>query len=73
MSAAPILTIFGKDLTNADRQNLLARWINPELADNAGLRRIDSSTGQQMFGRKRGDLSGILIPNLAPWDTSHVR
>lgn len=73
MSAAPILSIFGQGLTNGDHQNLLARWISPALAEDAGLRRIDSSTGQQMFGRKRGDLSGILIPNLAPWDTSHVR
>ncbi len=73
MSAAPVLNLFGQDLTDADREGLRARWINPELAEAAGLRRMDSVTGRELFGRKRGDLSGILIPNLAPWNTSYVR
>jgi predicted P-loop ATPase len=73
MSAAPILTDWGAALTDTDYQDLAARWITPELADNAGLRRADSLTGRQMFGRKRGDVSCMLIPNMAPWDTGYVR
>lgn len=73
MSAAPILTCFGGDLTGSDYARLAERWITCELADEAGIRRVDSLSARQMFGRKRGDLSGIIIPNVAPWDTSHVR
>ena len=57
MSAAPFITAFGGDLTAADYQNLLSRWITSEWVDKAGLRSVDSFTGQQMFGRKRGDIS----------------
>ncbi len=52
---------------------LVARWITRELADEAGLRRIDSATGRQMFGRKHSDLTRIIIPNVAPWHDGHVR
>jgi hypothetical protein len=74
MSAAPaFIASWGQDLTEADYRALDARWITPELADEAGLRRVDSLTGCQMFGRKSGDLAGIIIPNVAPWDGGHVR
>jgi hypothetical protein len=43
------------------------------MADLAGIRRVTSLVGQQMFARKRGDLAGIIIPNIAPWDDGHIR
>jgi hypothetical protein len=70
--AAPIQNAFGVDLTTRDYDALAARWITPELADAAGIRRVDSLTGCGMFGRKRGDLAGLIIPNLWPGD-DHVR
>jgi predicted P-loop ATPase len=63
-----VLNPFGSDLSEADHQKLAQRWITGELAEQAGLRRADSYTVRQMFGRKQGDLSGIIIPNLSPWD-----
>lgn len=73
MSAAPILNCFGGDLTESDYARLGERWITPELADEAGIRRVESLAGRQMFGRKRGDLAGFIIGNVAPWDTGYVR
>lgn len=70
MSAAPILNSFGGDLTRADYDALAARWITPGLADAAGLRRVDSPTAQEMFGRKRGELAGIIIPYTTPGQPS---
>ena len=43
----------------------------PRLADAAGLRRVDSYTGKQMFARKSGDL-GIIIPYLQPGENRVV-
>ena len=65
-SFEPIFTIFGSRLTEADYAALAARWITPEVADAAGLRRVDSYTGREMFGRKTGDLAGIIIPYVRP-------
>jgi predicted P-loop ATPase len=74
MSAAPnVPSIWGTDLTAEDYANFAARWIPKELADKAGLRRVDSHTGQQMFARRRGDFSGLIIPNVAPWNPDDVR
>src|ERR1700680_2741586 len=36
-------------------------------------RGVDSFTGREMFGRKGGNMAGLIIPNVAPWDASHVR
>jgi predicted P-loop ATPase len=73
MNAAPIVPPWGENLTGIDYENLAARWITRELADAAGLRRVDSNTGRQMFSRRHGDLAGIIIPNVPPWDASHIR
>ncbi len=73
MTAPSVLNPFGVALTPADYRDLGARWITPELADEAGLRRVDSLTGREMFCRRTGDMSGIIIPNIAPWDGGHVR
>jgi hypothetical protein len=64
MSAMPIFA-FGSALTPEDQRKLEARWIPAELAAAAGIRRVDSLTGREMFGR-RGDLAGLLIPNVFP-------
>ncbi len=62
MSVAPYLNFFGSHLTEVDYGNLAARWITREVADVAGLRRVDSYTGREMFARKTGDCSGIITP-----------
>ena len=56
----------GHDLTPADLGTLEMRWIDPDLARRAGLRRVDSLTGAEMVGRKGGDYSGIAIPYFHP-------
>src|SRR5262245_2531701 len=74
MSAAPaFITSWGHDLTEADYRALAARWISRELADEAGLRRVDSLTGRHMFSRKKGDVAGMIIPNVALWDPGYIR
>ena len=63
----------GSDLTSADHDALESRWIDPEMALRAGLRRVDSLTGGEIVGRKGGgDYSGILIPYFLP-GSDHVR
>ncbi len=68
MSAAPMLELLGRDLTAADHDALAARWITPDLAHMAALRRVDGHLGGQIVGRNRGDYSGILIPYCRPSD-----
>jgi hypothetical protein len=62
----PILGTFGSELIEADYEKLSARWITRELADEAGLRRVDSYLGREMFARKTGDCAGIIIPYVLP-------
>ena len=64
MSAAPTPTPFGGALTSRDYASLSERWINPELADAAGLRRVDALTARDIVGRNAG--AGISIPNILP-------
>lgn len=59
-----MLSLFGGPLTEADYQQLEARWLTRELADEARIRRVDSATGLQLMGKKKGDFSGLLIPYL---------
>ena len=56
----------GSDLTSADYAALEARWIDRELADSSGLRRVDSLTGGDVVGRKNGNYAGIVIPYFYP-------
>jgi hypothetical protein len=56
----------GSGLTPADYAALEARWIDRELADRAGLRRVDSLTGGEIVGRKSGNYAGIIIPYFRP-------
>ena len=62
----------GSGLTAADYCALEARWIDPSLADSAGLRRVDSTTGGDVVGRKNANYAGIVIPYFHP-GSSHVR
>lgn len=64
---------FGDELRPEDYSNLRERGISRRLADASSIRRVTSSAGQQMFARSRGDLAGLIIPNVAPWDPGDVR
>jgi predicted P-loop ATPase len=70
--AASFPTGIGSALTSADYSTLEARWIDRDLADRAGLRRVDSLTGGEVIGRKSGNYAGILIPYFRP-GSDHVR
>src|SRR5262252_3162271 len=59
----------GIALTAADLAALEARWIDGTLAERARLRRVDSLTGGELVGRKRGDFGGIAIPYFMPGST----
>ena len=65
-------SLVGSALTPADYSALEARWIDRDLADRAGLRRVDSLTGGEVIGRKSGNYAGILIPYFRP-DSAQVR
>jgi hypothetical protein len=56
----------GSGLTPADYAALEARWIDRELADRAGLRRVDSLTGGEIVGRKSGNYADVIIPCFRP-------
>jgi hypothetical protein len=73
LSEPRIVTPWGEPLTEADYQSLAERWISPGIADVAGLHRVDSNMGREMFSRKRSELSGIIIPSIAPWNSAQVR
>ena len=52
----------GSALSASDYAALESRWIDRGLAEQAGLRRVDSLTGGEVIGRKSGNYAGILIP-----------
>jgi hypothetical protein len=60
---------WGEPLTESDYRSLAARWITRELADQCEIRRVDSITGSEMFRRSRGNVAGMIIPNVTPWDS----
>ena len=57
-------------MTATDLSHLEARWISRDLAEAAFLRRVDSVTGGELVGRKRGDYGGIAIPYFMPGSTA---
>jgi hypothetical protein len=61
--------LVGHELTVSDLAALEARWIDRTLAEQALLRRVDSLTGGELVGRKRGDFGGIAIPYFMPGST----
>ncbi len=53
----------GNVLTDADYASLARRWIDRQLADDAGIRRVDSNTGHQLMARRDyGSYEGLAIP-----------
>ena len=70
MSAIPMFRTFGGDLTLDDLKRLEARWITPDIAEIAGLRRVSSLDARDIIGRRGGNLSGVLIPNVRPGEES---
>jgi predicted P-loop ATPase len=56
----------GPDLNSEDLRRLAERWITPELALAAGLRRVASAEGQEAVGRDRENCAGVLIPYMLP-------
>src|SRR5947207_9883556 len=63
---AALVHKYGAELTSADYDELARRWITPELAEQAGIRRADSRTGKDIVGRKSGDCAGLIIPYVNP-------
>jgi|SRR6516164_8683991 hypothetical protein len=61
--------VFGSPLTEADFQQLERCGIPRALAEQAGLRRVDSLTGAEMMGRagRSGDYAGVIFTYTAPW------
>jgi hypothetical protein len=64
---------FGKPLVERDYEMLSRSFIPPELAEQAGLRRVDSITGAEMFGcmgkggkLRPGNYAGVLFQNKVP-------
>jgi predicted P-loop ATPase len=72
MSEAKVLTPLGSGLTEDDYLGLARRWITRDLGDEAGLRRVDSQTGREMFARHTGDCAGIIIPYVPPGENRAV-
>lgn len=61
----------GTSLSSADYSSLLQSGISQELAEAAGLRRVNTAEGMTVMGRTgRGDYAGILFPYRWPGDTA---
>jgi uncharacterized protein (DUF927 family) len=62
-------------LTPSDIEALSKSWITGELAERAGIRRVDSLTGAELIGRTpkaNVDYAGLVFPYFWPGDT-HAR
>lgn len=71
--SAPATTGIGGDLTDADFANLEQRWIDRQLAEAAGIRRVNSDTGRYLVGRHDyGQYEGLAIPYFMPGEL-HLR
>jgi Domain of unknown function (DUF3854) len=68
----PIIS-YGAPLTARDLACLAASWITPDLAEAAGLRRVDSFAGREIVaGNGNADYSGVVFPYYWPGN-SNVR
>lgn len=73
MSAAPQgIARFGTSLNSRHLRLAEERWITRAIAEEAGLRSVDTFDGQDIVGRKGGDLSGIAFPYRDP-ETGDIR
>lgn len=61
------------ELTVEDLAALATRWITADLADEAGIKRVDSAEGQNLVGRNAGDYAGLAIPYFVPGNGKHPR
>ncbi len=60
-------TLPGKVLSPRDLENLARSWIDPEHAERALLRRVDSAEGAGIVGQPENqDCSGVLFPYVWP-------
>ncbi|MGD1092678.1 MAG: DUF3854 domain-containing protein [Bryobacteraceae bacterium] len=58
---------WGGPLTEDDCATLAASWINPELAQQAMVRRVNAHEGRQVIGQRgKRDCAGLLIPYYWP-------
>ena len=72
-AASPYGWLPGSPLTAADYANLANCGISGELADQSLVRRVDSLTGAELFGRNGGgDYAGILFPYCDIEDRQHI-
>ena len=53
-------------MTPQDYDSLKSRWITPELAEAAGLKRVPDHEGRQLIGHNRLNCAGLLIPYRLP-------
>ena len=68
-----MMNLPGEPLSSGDLNSLAACGISPELAEQAGLRRVDSATGGQLIGRNGGsNYAGIAFPYCWPGE-NHIR
>jgi hypothetical protein len=57
-------------LTNTDLANLSKRWIDPSLAEAAGIRRVNCDEGKRLVGRSGHDsYEGLQIPYFLPGES----
>lgn len=53
-------------MTPQDFDNLRSRWITPELAAAAGIKRVQDHEGRQLIGDPRRNCAGLVIPYRLP-------
>jgi hypothetical protein len=56
-------------MTPQDYDSLKSRWITPELAQAAGLKRVPDHEGRQLIGHKSLNCAGLLIPYRLPGES----
>jgi hypothetical protein len=62
----PVVKPWGENLTDGDYRSLAARWIPPELADLAGLRRVDSNAGVGTVQERAQERARVALPEGVP-------
>ncbi len=72
-SAASVYPSWGGPLSEADYVRLQRSWIEPDLADQAMLRRVTSPDGASIIGQcDNGSYAGIIFPYIWPGE-NHIR
>src|ERR1019366_3493861 len=69
----PVVLETGSTPTDVGHKNLACRWIDGNLAEAAGIRRVNAGIGASFMGRRdNGSYDGLLIPYIPPGE-SRVR